>query len=71
MNIPSPARIRAIAEHIYSLGCYTQAEELDRAARYQEQLSQALRTIALHTPSFDDIGIRDLCDEGLIMEDSE
>jgi len=29
---PSPARLRAVADHIHSLGAYTQAREIERAA---------------------------------------
>ena len=42
---PNPERIRAIGEHIYSLGCYTQAEELDRAADALRDMAEALRNI--------------------------
>lgn len=37
---PTPARIMAISDHIYSLGCYSQAAELDRLAIALEKAEQ-------------------------------
>jgi hypothetical protein len=48
MKAPTPGRLVAIAEHIYSLGCYTQAAELDAAAALQTELYEAFRKIQRH-----------------------
>lgn len=40
MNCPSPERLREIAEHVYTLGAYTQAEEISLAADRLETLEK-------------------------------
>lgn len=47
MSAPNSGRIRAISEHIHSLGCYTQALELDRAADLQDELIVAVEQLLL------------------------
>ena len=46
---PTPERLRAIAEHVYSLGAYTQAAEIALAAERLEKADKLFEQI-LRTP---------------------
>lgn len=46
MNCPNPQRLKAIAEHVHSLGAYTQAEEINLAAQQLEALNSSLNDAA-------------------------
>jgi hypothetical protein len=65
MPTTTTLRMQAIADDLRDQGLYTSANSVDAITKQRDDLLVALQTIALHAPSLDASGIREIADAAI------